>query len=475
MSKHFKLKGVFPALVTPFKKNMEIDEIAFRKLINYCIFHVNGIVPCGTTGEFVNLSFEERKKLLDIAIDEVNSKKFVIAGTGESSTKYAIELSKYAQDAGVDACLVVNPYFLHPSDKGIYEHFFQISRAVDLPIILYNIPQTTDSYIPRRVIEDLAEIDNIIGLKDSSGNLTYTLEVLEKVGNKINIVIGHDEVVLPALASGCKGMILASAQIFPEIWQELYNAVKNEDLKTARELQFKVEKLTRIFCRYGGAVPIKVALKMLGVNVGRTRKPHRVGGPLLHEDKEEIRIELEKLGKIPQKEFDFEIPNKPLQERFLDIGLSDEDIENDNLLLGTSFYGDGKHKVHIDLIYGKKETSIGTAFAVQLTHPRHGYEALTTILEPNLTVKPSTLIVPMIKLNNLRQANMVYGPVQNAVAKAIIDNVEKNIISRENVDNNVMLVKVFVHPNAIERNTLFKNCYEALNKAIQDTFQGRDE
>lgn len=475
MLKNFQLEGVFPALVTPFKKNEEIDEIAFRELINYVFEHVDGIVPCGTTGEFVNLSFEERKRLLDIAIDEMNGRKYVIAGSGASSTRHAIELSKYAQDAGADACLIVNPYFLHPSDKGIYEHYYRISRAVDLPIILYNIPQTTDSYIPRRVIEDLAEIDNIVGLKDSSGNLTYTMEVLEKVRDKINIMIGHDEVVLPALASGCKGMILASAQIFPEIWQELYQAVKNEDLKTARELQMKVQKLSRIFCRYGGAVPVKAALKMLGVKCGVTRKPHRIGGPLLHEDKEEIRIELEKLGKIQEKEFKFDSPDKPIKERFSDIGLSSEDIENDKLLFGTSSFGDCKHKVHIDLIFGKKETSIGTAFAIQLTHPRHGFEALTTILEPNLTVRPSTLIVPMIKLNNLRQANMVYGPVQNAVAKAIIDNVGSNIISRDEVDDNVMLLKVLVHPNAIERNILFKNCYEAVNHVIQQTFQRRDE
>lgn len=472
MSKDFKLEGVFPALVTPFKKNKEIDENAFRELINYVIDNVNGIVPSGTTGEFVNLSFDEQKKLIDIAVDEVNGKKFVIAGTGASSTKHAISLSKYAENSGADACLVVNPFFLHPSDKGIYEHFYRISRAVDLPIILYNIPQTTDSYIPRRVIEDLAEIDNIVGLKDSSGNLTYMLEVLEKVGNKINVIIGNDEVVLPALASGCKGMILASAQVFPEIWQEMYIAVKNGEIEKARELQMKVQKLTRIFCRYGGAVPIKATLKMLGINCGKTRKPLREGGALLREDKEEIRIELEKLGKVPQKEFKFEILDKPIQARFKDIGLSSEDIKKDNLLVGTCSSGKGLYKVHIDLVFGKKDSSIGIAFAVQLTHPRHGFEALTTILEPNLTCKPSTLIVPMIKLKNLRQANMVYGPVQNAVAKAVIDNVKKNIISKSKVDDNLMIIKVAVHPNAIDRNKLFINCYKAVNKAIIETFRG---
>jgi 4-hydroxy-tetrahydrodipicolinate synthase len=174
----FKLEGIFPALVTPFKKDESIDEEAFRSLIKRVLPYVDGVVPCGTTGEFVNLDFEEMKLLYKIAVEEVPDDKYIIAGTGACATKHAIELVSYAKDAGASAALVVSPYFLNPSDKGEYEHFYRVAESTDLPVIMYNIPQCTGSFLPRRVIEDLANIDNIVGLKDSSGDLTFTMEVL---------------------------------------------------------------------------------------------------------------------------------------------------------------------------------------------------------------------------------------------------------------------------------------------------------
>ena len=221
----------------------------------------------------------------------------VIAGTGEASTCHTIELTQAAAEAGAAAALVVTPYFLHPSDKGIHRHFLEVARHSSIPIILYNIPQTVDAPLPRPVIEDLATIDNIIAVKDSSGNLTYTMELLEFVGDQLDIVIGHDEVVLPALAGGCSGMILASAQVFPEHWQKVLQAVAANDLAQARTVQRQVQKLARIFCRYGGPVPVKAALNMMGIAVGTSRKPLKIGGVLSNEDREEIRIELIKLEK----------------------------------------------------------------------------------------------------------------------------------------------------------------------------------
>ena len=129
-----------------------------------------------------------------------------IAGTGAAGTRQAIELARNAKEAGAAACLVVTPYFLHPSPKGIYQHFYDIATAVDVPIILYNIPQVVDAYLPRRVVEDLADIPNVVGLKDSSGNLTYTMEILEYAGDRIDVFVGHDEVVLPALAGAQTGL-----------------------------------------------------------------------------------------------------------------------------------------------------------------------------------------------------------------------------------------------------------------------------
>jgi 4-hydroxy-tetrahydrodipicolinate synthase len=470
MNKKFRLKGVYPAVVTPFDKNEEINEQALRSLVRSTFDHVDGFVPCGTTGEFEYLTFAERKKIFDICIDEVNGKKPVIAGTGDPCTKHVIDLTKYAKDAGADACLVVTPYFLHPSDKGIHEHFYQISRQCDLPVIMYNIPQTVGGYLPRRVIEDLAEIDNIVGLKDSSGNLTYTMEVLEKVHGMIDVVVGHDEVVLPALAGGCSGMILASAQVYPDVWQKVFKAMQAGDIETARNHQLTVQKLSRIFCRYGGPVPVKIALKYMGIDMGKARSPLKEGGVILHEDREEIRLELEKIGKVPPSQPTFENPEMPIDKRFEDIGIGQSDIKAQKILVGSSSAGTGIDKVTIDLVAGQKAGPVGVSFASQLVYIRRGYEALPSVLEPNLAAKPCCLIVPAVELKNLRQANIMYGPAQAGIAKAIADKVQAGVIPASIIDTHVMLTKAFVHPNALDRAVLYKNFYVATINAIDMAF-----
>ncbi len=466
------LKGVFPALVTPFDKQENIDEEAFRGLIRHCLPHVDGLVPCGTTGEFPYIEVEEQKRLVQIAVKEAKGKP-VIAGTGASSTREAILLAQNAQKAGASACLVVTPFFLHPSDKGVYRHFYELAGAVDIPILLYNIPQVVDRYLPRRVVEDLADIPNIVGLKDSSGNLTYTMEVLEFAGDRIDVFIGHDEVVLNALAGGCSGMILASAQVYPEVWQGVLAAVQSGDLPRARELQRSVQKLSRIFCRYGGGVAVKQALKMMGLPVGRPRRPLKsVGGALMHEDRAEIRLELEKLGKVSPGTGERRADERPLPERFDDLELRPETVAQEKLRLGSGRAGEGINAVQLDLIAGGKKSSLGDAYAYQLTYPLHRREALTAILEPNLTVRPATLILPAVEQKNLRQANMIYGPAQSAVARAIVDNLESGVIPVSAVDEEVMIVMADVHPKALDRHALYHNVRAAMDAALKQAFTG---
>jgi 4-hydroxy-tetrahydrodipicolinate synthase len=464
--------GVNPALVTPFTRDDRIDEEALRNLLRFVRPHVDGVVPCGTTGEFVNMSHAERQQVLEICLDELGDEMPVIAGTGAASTREAIQLARHAEQAGATACLVVTPYYLHPSDKGIYQHFYEVAKAVDLPILIYNIPQTVDAYIPRQVLEDLSEIDNIVGLKDSSGDLPYTMEVLEMTQGRLDVLVGHDEVVLPALAGGCRGMILASAQVFPEIWQQVFRKVQAGDLEGARQLQLTVQKLARIFVRYGGGVAVKAALNMMGVKVGRPRRPFKpVGGAMVHETRAEIQLELEKLGKIQPQEISWALPEGPLAERFTDTGITAQMTEDSSILLGSATAGEDPETVGIDLIVGPKGGPVGEAYARQLTHPRHGYEALTTIAEPNLTVKPSTLIVPTVELVNLRQASMVYGPTQAAVAKAILDNIEEGIIPSETLDEQLMIAKATIHPRALDRHQLYANVHAATDRAIKTAYQ----
>lgn len=471
VKKSFQPCGVNPALVTPFDKAGNLDETAFRGLIRHCLPHVDGLVPCGTTGEFPYLKPHENRRLVGIAVEEAKGKP-VIAGTGAESTRKAIDLTRGAKDAGATACLIVTPYFLHPSDKGIYQHYYEIARAVDIPIILYNIPQVMDAYLPRRVIEDLADIPNIVGLKDSSGNLTYTMEVLEYAGDRINVLVGHDEVVINALAGGVHGMILASAQVYPEIWQAVLAALKAGDLDEARSLQRKVQKLSRIFCRMGGGVAVKQALRLMGVNGGVPRRPLKaVGGALIHEDRAEIELELEKLGKIAPPEAAHHVPQEPVIERFRNVDLTPEEIETSGMKWGTAQAGQGVEAVQIDLVCGAKEGPMGEAWAYQLTYPRHGYEALTTILEPNLTVRPSTLIIPTDELKNLRQANMIYGPTQSGVARAVVDGLVRGVIPESIIYSHLMIVQAAVHPRALDRQVLHKNTYAATASAIESAFK----
>ena len=470
-TKPFRPSGVNPALVTPFARDQSLDEEAFRNLIRHVLPHVDGLVPCGTTGEFNYLTPEENRQLVQIAVEEAGGKP-VIAGTGAAGTKQAIELARNAQEAGANACLIVCPYFLHPSDKGIFQHYYAIAKALpEMPIILYNIPQVVDAYLPRRVVEDLADIPNIVGLKDSSGNLTYTMEVLEYAGDRISVLIGHDEVVLNALAGGASGMILASAQVYPDIWQRVLHAMSIGDLEAARALQRQVQKLSRIFCRYGGGVAVKQALRMMGVDAGRPRSPLKaVGGALLHEDRAEIQLELEKLGMIAAPPADTRVPDEPLPSRFEAVGLDADTIASEGMQVGTASAGDGVEGVQIDLVCGAKAGPMGEAWAYQLTYPRHGFEALTTILEPNLTVRPSTLIVPSNELKDLRQANMIYGPVQNAVAVAIVDKLAEGVLPEQLVYSHVMFVQASIDPRALDRQILRHNTYKATCLALDSAF-----
>lgn len=495
------LRGVFPALVTPFDpQTEEVDEEAFRRLIRHVLPHVNGVVTSGTTGEFPYLTRAEQRRLVEIARQEIVSStagpsgmaegraqqtvgglggahtggcSYVIAGCGASGTAQALTLAADAQEAGADAILVVTPYFLHPSDKGIYQHFYEIATRVDIPLILYNIPQVVDACLSRNVVEDLADLPNVVALKDSSGDLTYTMEVLEYAGDRIDVLIGHDEVVVPALAGGARGMILASAQVYPEVWQEVLRLVEEGRLEEARARQRQVQKLSRIFCRHGGGVAVKAALNMMGVGVGNPRRPLKgVGGALIHETRAEIQLELERLGKIEVEEEPFAYPAGPLEHRFGDLELDAEAIRHHRLRLGSATAGEGVNRVQLDLIAGGKDTPLGDAYALQLTYPLHGREALTTILEPGLTVRPSTLLLPTRPQRNLRQANMIYGPTQAALARAIVDALEARVIPPEMVEEEVMIVLATVHPKALDRHALYRSVYAAARQAIAQAFGG---
>jgi 4-hydroxy-tetrahydrodipicolinate synthase len=466
---------VIPALVTPFTDDgKQVDEKRLRALVRYVLEKgATGVVPCGTTGEFQNLTVEERKLVSKIVIDEVKGRVPVIVGTGCSSTDLTVEMTEHAKDAGADAALIVTPYYHKPALRGIYEHYRIVAETVNLPIMLYNIPQVTGVQLPWQVVEDLAEIPNIVGVKDSSGELRYILALIEKTSPKLSIMCGHDEVALPALAAGCSGMILASANIIPDVWRELYDSFQRGELQKAREIQLKVQKFCRVIVKSGSVGP-KAAMDMIGVKVGPVRLPLTQGGELTYEDREELRIDLEKLGKIPLRSVAFEItPGKPLEQRFSAVDITPETIRDFNLKVGEALVGEDSDVAHIDLMMGRKDRPLGEAFAKAKASPSPGHEPLVAILEPNLAVKPLTLIVPTVTVRGMRQASLVYGPAQAAVAKAVVDTVDEGFIPKSAVDDLLVIVNVFVHPSAVDRKRVYINNYKAMRHALRKAIENR--
>ncbi len=195
-------KGIFPALATPFNDQDTFDEDAYRALIRFVLPHVDGVVPCGTTGEFSFLTPEEHRRVIDVCLDEVAGRVPVVAGTGQISTRETIALTEWAAQAGADAALVVAPYFLKPTFNEVYEHFRAVD-AIGLPLVLYNIPQCAGVHFRWWTAEGmLLDLQHVIGLKDSSGDVPFLMAMLEKVKGQVSLFVGYDEVVQPALAAG---------------------------------------------------------------------------------------------------------------------------------------------------------------------------------------------------------------------------------------------------------------------------------
>lgn len=194
---------------------------------------------------------------------------------------------------------------------------------------------------------------------------------------------------------------------------------------------------------------------------------------MTYESREELRLDLEKLGKIEPKSITFEIEEKPIQQRFMAVDVTPEVIKDFDLKMGEALAGQGAEVAHIDLLIGKKDGPLAAAFAKAKAVPSAGHEPLLAILEPNLSVKPETLIVPTVTITGMRQASMVYGPAQTAVAKAVVDSVADGTIPREAAERLIILANVFVHPTAVDRQRVYINNYKAMRHAIRKTIEGR--
>jgi len=279
-----ELKGCYTAIVTPFKKNLEVDYDGLRENIQFQIeSNVDGIVPCGTTGEAATLSMEEHKKIIDVAVDECNGKIKVIAGTGSNNTTEAIELTKHAKDAGADACLLIAPYYNKPTQEGIYQHYKKISETIDIPLILYNIKSRTGVNIEVDTILKLSKIKNIIGIKEASGDLNQVSAIIHgvKLMNNENFVLlsGDDTLTMPIMALGGKGVISVVSNIVPREVKALTDYCLSGNFEKAREIHYKLLDLMKVMFIETNPCPVKYAMNVLkeknkkGMNAGNLRLP----------------------------------------------------------------------------------------------------------------------------------------------------------------------------------------------------------
>lgn len=270
----FKPQGIISPHITPFTKNGDIDEVALRKNVDFWIEGgVHGLATCASNGEAVYMNSEERKQVLKVVLDQASGRVPVIAGTGAPGTRDAIAQTREAKDLGVDAVLVVTPYFFSPKQEEILEYYKDIAEAVDIPIILYNVPKFTGVNMEPWVVAQLAEYDNVVGVKDSSGDMRQMQLLLNMAGDKISILSGVGNLIYPNLASGGQGGVAAVANIVPSRCVEIYERFLRGDPRGSREAQAEIIVLNDFVTRLHGVPAIKAAMNLLGQRGGYPRRP----------------------------------------------------------------------------------------------------------------------------------------------------------------------------------------------------------
>ena len=275
MAQKMSFNGIIPAMLTPFTRSGDLDLDGLKKNVDFLIENgVTQIMCLGSTGEAATLTREENVKIIEATVKASNGRVPVMAGTGATSTREVIERSKEARNAGANSVMIVTPFYEIPNQDGLYKHYASIAEAVDVPICLYNIPPHTQVEIAPETLEKLAKIDNIMALKDSSGNLSYFAEVLRLVGDKMAILNGGDDITLPCFALGCHGAILALANIAPRMVVDLFQAVQQKDDRKALDIFFKLLPISRaISVAQNFPAPVKEAVTMLGRWAGPARSP----------------------------------------------------------------------------------------------------------------------------------------------------------------------------------------------------------
>lgn len=270
------LKGLYTAVVTPFTGNEELNEEGFRHNLRFQVAHVDGILVLGTTGETPTLTEKEKEIIIRIATDEIKSKVPLMIGTGSYSTKQTIENTAKAKALGADIALIVTPYYNKPTQEGLYRHFKEVSSAVDLPICIYNIQGRTGQNIQTETLKRISDLPNVIGVKESSGNIVQMSDVIETIGRHradFSIMCGDDAFTLPLIALGGHGAISVVSNLVPRPISDLIKAVLHRDMTKAQELHYALMPIFKSAFIETNPIAIKAAMEMCGMAAGPCRLP----------------------------------------------------------------------------------------------------------------------------------------------------------------------------------------------------------
>ena len=288
-------EGIFTALVTPFR-NGQVDEPALRALVERQVdAGIDGVVPCGSTGESATLSHDEHQRVVEIVVEAAGGRIAVVAGTGSNSTREAIQLTQHARDAGADGALLLSPYYNKPTQEGIYLHYAEIAEATGFPLVVYNIPGRTASNIAPETLARLAQLDPIVGVKESSGDVDQMAHVVAQCPDDFAVVSGDDALTLPLLSVGGKGVISTTANVVPTLMRDLVRVWQSGDPARARAIHFQLLPLFDVLFCETNPIPVKAALELMGLMEGEIRLPLT---PLTTVHRERLRVALKEVGAL---------------------------------------------------------------------------------------------------------------------------------------------------------------------------------
>jgi 4-hydroxy-tetrahydrodipicolinate synthase len=269
-----ELEGAFTALITPFQNNGALDEEGLRQNVDFQIDKgIAGLVPCGTTGESATLSHEEHRKVVEIVIDQANDRVPIIAGTGSNSTAEAVALTKHAVDAGADFCLMITPYYNKPTQRGLIAHFRAVAAETDAKIILYNVPSRTGRNMEASTVIQLADVGNIIGIKEASADMAQIMQIIRGAGEGFTVLSGDDMTTLPIMAAGGKGVISVISNVVPDMVQSMVADFLAGRLENSRKTHYRLLPLFKDLFLETNPGPVKEAMNQLGMAAGPLRLP----------------------------------------------------------------------------------------------------------------------------------------------------------------------------------------------------------